>query len=107
MTAGREPGGGMTAAQAAVLEWSIIGLCIAALAMIFQPFSLTLYGVGAGLVVLGGLAFNLVPLCRAGTRLSTVAKIGIIVFGIFFVVVGLSIGAALLYGEYLEAQQGG
>ncbi len=107
MKAGTEPGGGMTAGQAAALEWSIIGLCIAALVMIFQPFSLTLYGVGAGLAVLGGLAFNLVPLCRAGTRFSTVAKVGLIVFGILLVVVALSIGAALLYGEYVKAQQGG
>ncbi len=43
---------GLTARQARRVEVCIIGLCIAALAMIFQPFSLTLFGVGAALVVL-------------------------------------------------------
>jgi hypothetical protein len=107
MNAGSEPrGGGMTARQAAVLEWSIIGLCAAALILIFQPFSLTLYGVGAGLVVLGGLAFNLIPLCRPGTPARKVATVALIVLVILVVVVALSIGAALLYGEYLKSLQG-
>ncbi|MGH6960283.1 MAG: hypothetical protein ACREE7_07365, partial [Dongiaceae bacterium] len=53
---------GMTAAQARRIEYAIIGLCVAALVFVFQPFSQTLFSVGAGLVVLGGLAFNLVPL---------------------------------------------
>ena len=55
---------GMTRRQARTVEYSIIGLCIVAMVMIFQPFSLTLFSVGAGLVVLAGLAFNLVPFCR-------------------------------------------
>ena len=41
---------GMTARQARAVEWSIIALCILALALIFQPFWLPLYSVGAGLV---------------------------------------------------------
>ena len=43
---------GMTSGQAYIAEWIIIGLCIGALVLVFQPFSRTLYGVGAGLVVL-------------------------------------------------------
>jgi hypothetical protein len=107
MTASPEPRTGMTARQAAALEWSIIGLCVGALVLIFQPFSLTLFGVGAGLVVLGGLSFNLVPLCRPGTPARKVAMVGLIVLAVLVVVVSLAIGAALLYGEHLEAQQGG
>ena len=56
----------MTASQAKLIEYSIIGLCILALLMIFQPFTLAFYSIGAGLVVLGGLAFNLIPFLSRG-----------------------------------------
>ena len=95
----------MTAAQARAAEWVIIGLCIAALVFVFQPFSRTLYGVGAGFVVLGGLVFNLVPLCRAGVPAASLVKAGLIVLISLFVVVALAIGSAYLYGLYLLAQQ--
>lgn len=95
---------GMTAAQARRVEYSIIGLCIAALVMIFQPFSLTLFGIGAALVVLGGLAFNLVPLCRPGVPAAGLLKAGGIVLLILLVVAGIAIAAAYLYGVYLQSQ---
>lgn len=93
---------GMTPRQAATIRNAIIGLCILSLVMIFQPFSLTLFGIGAGLVVLGGLAFNLVPLCVPGRPLKSVVKAGIIVFVILLVVVGLAIGSAELYAIFLR-----
>jgi hypothetical protein len=92
---------GMSRRQARRAEFAIIGLCLIALFMIFQPFSLTLFSVGAVLVVLGGLAFNLVPLCRPGTPGSALVKAGLIVLVIFAVVVGLAIGSAKLYAIYL------
>ncbi|MDJ0947214.1 MAG: hypothetical protein QNJ30_27520 [Kiloniellales bacterium] len=95
---------GLTARQARRVEVCIIGLCIAALAMIFQPFSLTLFGVGAALVVLGGLAFNLVPLCRPGVRAASLVKAGGIVILTLLVVAGIAIAAAHLYGVYLQSQ---
>ncbi len=95
---------GMTAAQARRVEYGIIGLCITALVMIFQPFSLTLFGVGAALVVLGGLAFNLVPLCRPGVPAARLLKAGGIVLLILLVVAGIAITAAHLYGLYLQNQ---
>ena len=58
--------GGMSPAAAQRLEWAFIGLGILALALIFQPFSLTLFGVGCALVVFAGLANNLLPLCQPG-----------------------------------------
>lgn len=94
----------MSARQALAVEWSIIGLCLGALILIFQPFSLTLYGVGAGLAVLGGLAFNLVPLCRPGVRVGSVVRAGVIVLLILLVVAALAIGSAYLYGVYLGSQ---
>ena len=94
---------GMTVRQAATIEWSIIALCVAALLLIFQPFSIGLYGVGAGLVVLGGLAFNLVPLCRPGTPLRKVVLAGAIVLVCLAVVVALAIGSAMLYRMYLAS----
>ncbi|MDJ0981956.1 MAG: hypothetical protein QNI94_10045 [Kiloniellales bacterium] len=95
---------GLTARQARRVEFGIIGLCIAALVMIFQPFSLTLFGIGAALVVLGGLAFNLVPLCRPGVRASSLVKAGGIVLLILLVIAGIAISAAHLYGIYLQSQ---
>ena len=95
---------GMTARQASTVEWSIIGLCILALILIFQPFWLPLYSIGAGLVVLGGLAFNLVPLCRPGVPRRSLVNAGVIVLVLLLVVAGLAIGSAYLYGVYLRSQ---
>jgi hypothetical protein len=95
---------GMTAKQAKRLELGIIALCLLALVMIFQPFSKLLFGIGAVLVVVGGLAFNLVPACVAGNKLSSVARSAGIVLLVFFVVTLLSIGSAHLYGVYLTNQ---
>jgi hypothetical protein len=96
---------GMTPAQARTLEWSIIGLCLAALLMVFQPFSLKLYGVGAGLVVFGGLAFNLVPLCRPGVPVRSVVMGAAVTVVLLLVIAGLAIASAWLYGLYLHSQQ--
>jgi hypothetical protein len=94
---------GMSAAKARRAEFAIIGLCLLSLILIFQPFSRLLYGIGAGLVVLGGLAFNLVPLCRPGVPAASLVRAGLIVLGLLLVVVALAIGSAFLYGLYLKA----
>ena len=65
MSAGKASAG-MSEAQARTAEGLIIALCLFALFAIFQPFSLTLFSIGCGLVVFGGLAFNLVPFCQPG-----------------------------------------
>jgi hypothetical protein len=95
--------GGMSAGQARALERSIIGLCLVSLALIFQPFSLTLFGIGAGLVVVAGLAFNLIPLCRPGVPVRSVVKTVLIVLTVLVLVVLLAITAAKLYALYLQA----
>lgn len=95
---------GMTERQARILERSIIGLCILAIVMIFQPYWMPLYSVGAALVVLGGLAFNLVPLCRPGVPLRAVAKGALIVLIVFAVALAIAIGSAELYKIYLANQ---
>jgi hypothetical protein len=98
--------GGLTARQAWIVEWSIIGLCILALVLVFQPFWLPLYSIGASLVVFAGLAFNLVPLCRPGVPAKTLIKAGLVVLILLLVVAALAIASAYLYGIYLKAQQG-
>jgi hypothetical protein len=107
MSAGRPQaqGQGMSAATARTIEYAIIGLCVLALALIFQPFSLTLYGVGAGLVVLGGLAFNLIPHCRPGVPLRWLLTVGLIVLGLLILVFLLALGSTYLYALYLEASR--
>jgi hypothetical protein len=94
---------GMSAATARAIEYSIIGLCVISLIMIFQPLSLTLYGVGAGLVVLGGLAFNLIPHCRPGVPLRWLVTVALIVLVLLVVVFILAVGTSYLYAWYLEA----
>jgi hypothetical protein len=98
--------GGMSARTARTVENAIIGLCIAALVFVFQPFSKLLSGIGMGLVVLGGLAFNLVPLCEPGRPARSLVKAAIIVVVVFVVVLILALGSAPLYGEWLRAQRG-
>jgi hypothetical protein len=91
---------GMSARTAAAIEHTIIGIALLSLILIFQPFSLALYTVGCVLVVLGALAFNLVPLCEKGRPLRSLVMAGIIVIVLLFIVVGLSILSAWLYGVY-------
>ncbi len=92
----------LSARQARLLERSIIGLCIGALALIFQPFSLTLFGVGAGLVIVGGLALNLVPLCRPGVPARSIVLVGLVILTVLVVIAGLAIASAYLYAVYLQ-----
>ena len=90
----------MTEKQARRIEYSIIGFCLVSLVFIFQPFSQTLFGMGAIGVVIGGLAFNLVPQCVPGKPLKAVIKTGWIVMIVFAVVVALALASAKLYGVF-------
>ncbi|MEM0946739.1 MAG: hypothetical protein AAGK37_05005 [Pseudomonadota bacterium] len=92
----------MTAAQAKLIERCIIGLCVLSIIFIFQPFSLQLFSIGCVTVVIGALAFNLVPLCREGVPLSALRKAVIIVLIILGVAAALGVGTAFLYVGYLE-----
>ena len=98
---------GMSAATAWRFEDAIIALCVAALVFVFQPFSKALSGVGMGLVVLGGLAFNLVPMCEPGRPVRDLGKAALTVAIVFAAVLGLAILSAHLYGVYLLAQRAG
>ena len=91
---------GMTEHKARTIEYSIIGFCLLALLFIFQPFSQLLFGVGAVMVVMGGLAFNLVPQCVPGRPVRAVVKTGVIVLIVFAVVVVLALVSAKLYGVW-------
>ena len=91
---------GMTEQKARTIEYSIIGFCLLALLFIFQPFSQMLFGIGAVMVVIGGLAFNLVPQCVPGRPLKSLVKTGFIVLIVFAVVVVLALASAKLYGIY-------
>jgi hypothetical protein len=99
------PSAGMSAATARSIEYAIIVLCVVALVMIFQPFSLTLYGIGAGLVVLGGLLFNLIPHCRAGVPLRWLGTVVLIVFVLLGAVFLLALGSTYVYALYLEGSR--
>lgn len=96
---------GMSVAQARHLEFGIIGLCITALFCIFQPFSQILFSLGCVGVVIGGLAFNLIPFCVAGKSYRQVAEAALIVFIVFFVVVMIAFASTWAYGLYLKSGQ--
>ncbi len=94
-------GPGMSRKTAARIEFGIIGLCLLALVMIFQPFSKLAFTAGCILVVVGGLAFNLVPMCTPGRTLRSLLGSALVVLGVFVVVLLLALGSAFLYGIYL------
>jgi hypothetical protein len=89
---------GMTRRGALRLEYAIIGLGIFALALIFQPFSITLFAVGSVLVVIAGLINNLLPMARPGVPVNAVVFAAMIVAMIFCIVLLISMAAAHLYG---------
>ncbi len=91
---------GMSAATARKLEYSIIGLGILALAMIFQPFSITLFALGAVLVVVAGLVNNLLPLAQPGVPPRSVVTVAMVVAMIFCITLLVAIFAASLYGAF-------
>ena len=93
----------MTALQAKLIERSIIGLCVLSVLFIFQPFSIYLFSIGCVTIVIGALAFNLVPLCREGTPVRALWKASLIVLVILGVAAALGIGTAFLYVAYLES----
>jgi hypothetical protein len=90
---------GMSAAGATRLEYFIIGIGVMALVLIFQPISLSLFGVGCAMVVLAALANNLLPLCEPGVQPRTVATAALIIAAIFVVVLGTALLSAYLYGR--------
>jgi hypothetical protein len=96
----RSPATGMSPRAALRLEYGIIGLGVFALGLIFQPFSLPLFGVGCGLVVLAGLINNLLPLCQPGVQMRSIAIAALIVADIFCGMLLVSIAAAHLYGVF-------
>ena len=87
----------MTATQAKLVERVIIGMCVLSILAIFQPFSLTLFSIGCVTVVIGALAFNLVPLCREGVPARALVRAMVIVLVILGVAAGLGIVTAFLY----------
>jgi hypothetical protein len=94
----------MSARQAKTVEYSIVAVSVLSLVLLFQPFSLALYSIGAGLVVLAGLAFNLVPLCTPGRTVASLVRAAVIIVIILFVVAALSMGSVELYAMYLTAR---
>jgi hypothetical protein len=91
---------GMSTRSALRLEYFIIGLGLFALVLIFQPFSLTLFAIGSGLVVLAGLVNNLLPLAQPGVSVRSVVVVALVVAMIFCIVLLVSITAAHLYGVF-------
>ena len=95
---------GMTVGQAKTIEYAIIAISLLSLILLFQPFSLGLYSLGAGLVVFAGLAFNLVPLCTPGRPFRSLVKGAAVIVVVFIVVTLLALGSALLYSWYLSVR---
>jgi multisubunit Na+/H+ antiporter MnhB subunit len=97
---GGQGNGGLTEAGARKLEYAIIGLGVLALLMIFQPFNISLFAIGAIVVVLAALANNLLPLAQPGVPRRSVVKVAMVIAMIFCIVLLLAIFAAHLYGVF-------
>lgn len=82
----------MTPRTARIVTWSIIGFCLLALAMVFQPFWLPLYGAGCLMVIVGGLVFNLMPFATPQQPVWRLIKVMLIVLLILVVAVLATIG---------------
>ncbi len=93
----------MTALQAKWFERLIIAVCVLSIVAIFQPFSITLFSIGCVTVVIGALAFNLVPIAREGTEWRFIGKVSLIILVILGVAAGLGVGTAFLYVDYLAS----
>ncbi|MEH2495657.1 hypothetical protein V1294_002136 [Bradyrhizobium sp. AZCC 1678] len=100
MRNGEQGNGGLTPTAARTLEYSIIGLGVFALLMIFQPFSISLFTVGCALIVLAGLVNNLLPLAQSGVPKRSLVTVAMIVAMIFCIVLLASIVVAHLYGAF-------
>jgi hypothetical protein len=92
----------LSARGARSLEYVIVGASILALAMIFQPFSLTLFTLGAAAIVIVGLAFNLVPMCQPGRPLRSLLTGLIVIVVAFAIVTVLALVSAELYAYYIS-----
>jgi cytochrome c biogenesis factor len=90
----------MTPLAARKLEYAIIGLGVVALVLIFQPFNISLFATGCGLVVLAGLVNNLLPLAQPGVPKRAVVKAAMIIAMIFCITLLVAIFAAYLYGIF-------
>ncbi len=82
----------MSRRTARLVVLSIILLCLLALLFIFQPVWRPLFSAGCVMVVVGGLAFNLVPFANTQNPVGRVLKVGGIVLAILAVVVLIAIG---------------
>jgi hypothetical protein len=93
---------GISLRTARTLEYLIVGASIVALAMIFQPFSLELFTLGAAAIVIVGLVFNLVPLCEPGKPVRSLVVAGIVIVVVFAIVTLLALASAELYAYYIS-----
>jgi hypothetical protein len=100
MRNGEQGNGGLTPTAARTLEYSIIGLGVFALLMIFQPFNISLFTVGCALIVLAGLVNNLLPLAQPGVPKRSLVTVAMVVAMIFCIVLLASIAVAHLYGAF-------
>jgi hypothetical protein len=100
MRNGEQGNGGLTPTAARTLEYSIIGLGVFALLMIFQPFNISLFTVGCALIVLAGLVNNLLPLAQPGVPQRSLVTVAMVVAMIFCIVLLASIVVAHLYGTF-------
>jgi hypothetical protein len=101
MSAPPPPRRGMTPRQARTMEFGIVGASLLALVLIFQPFSLELFTLGAAAIVIVGLAFNLVPLAQPGKSARSIVVAIVVIIVAFAIVTLLSLGMAELYGYYI------
>jgi len=96
---------GISARTARTLEYVIVVASILALVLIFQPFAVELFTLGAAAIVIVGLAFNIVPLCTPGKSVRSLVIATIVIVVAFAVVTVLALGFAELYAYYISPSE--
>ena len=82
----------MSQRTARIVTWSIVGFCLLALVLIFQPFAIELFSAGCIMVVIGGLIFNVIPFANTQNPLWRIWRVTAIVIAILLAAVGIAIG---------------
>jgi len=86
----------MSPRTAKTMTWGIVGFCLLALLLIFQPFAIELFSVGCVMVVVGGLIFNVIPFATPQHSIAQIGRVAVIVAIVLMVAVAIAIGCVEL-----------
>ncbi len=94
----------LSAKSATFSRGVVLTISVAALVMVFQPFSIIVFAIGCVLAFASALVFNLMPILQEGVRWALVGRAALIILAVFAVIFALAVAATYGYVLYLQAQ---